>query len=359
MTKQELFELKIHAYDKNMHALAKAQWNAIAKPLDGLGDLEEMVCQLAAIQKKINPQINQRTLLVFCADNGIVARGVTQSEQDITQKVAMALGANKSTSNCMAQPLGVLVLPIDVGINCKEKLAGVRDAKIAMGTRDFLVEPSMTEEQVLAAISIGISCVEELVASGVNLIATGEMGIGNTTTTAAVLAAVLETDSDTIVGRGAGLNDEKLAIKKQVVKEGIAKYKAQFDACEDARTRCFEILRCLGGLDLAALCGVYLGGALWEVPIVIDGVISATAALLAERMHPGTKDYMFASHSGREKGTKLVLEALGKRPILNGNMALGEGTGSLLMIPLLDNALHLYRNGSRFDDNNIEAYERF
>lgn len=359
MTRQDLFNIKIDETEYEIYKGTKKQWDHLSKPIDGMGDFEEIVCRIAAIQKTVNPVIADRTLFVFCSDNGIVSRGVTQSGQDVTKKVAEALGSGKSTACMLANNAKTKVIAIDIGINCDDRIEGVIDKKIAKGTKDFLTEPAMTEDELLQAIETGITLVNEEAESGTKLIATGEMGIGNTTTSAAVLSALLRIDSDEIVGRGAGLDDDKLENKRQVVRAGLDKYRDIFVNAIDDSCRCFEILRCLGGFDIAAMCGVFLGGAIYGIPVLMDGVISAVAALAAERIAPGTRQYMIASHSGREKGTGLVLNELGLKASINGDMALGEGTGALMMIPLIDSALYLYDNGMRFSEAGIEDYERF
>jgi len=359
MTKQELFSLMPEGISREIFLKTKIQWDHLSKPIDGMGDFEDIVCKIAAIQDTSTPDISNRVLIVFCSDNGIVSEGVTQSEQDITRLVAEALGEDRSSASCLAKSINAKVLPVDIGINCEPDIKGVLNKKIVPGTKDFLIEPAMDEQQVLEAISTGIELVARQKEAGDKLILTGEMGIGNTTTTAAVLAALLDMDSDEIVGRGAGLDDTKLATKRQVVKAGIEIYHDLFQSSSDDKARALNILRCLGGLDIAAMCGVYIGGAMYGVPVVIDGAISSVAALLAEEFVPRTKDYMIASHRGRERGLEIALEKLGKYPFINGNMALGEGTGALMLLPLLDSAMFFYKHGTRFEDNGIEDYERF
>lgn len=359
MTRQELFEININPVSKEIYKEAKEHWDHIAKPIDGLGDFENIICQLAAIQKSKLPDIASRTLIVFCADNGVVSRAVTQSDQEVTRLVAEALGENRSSASCLAKNVNAKVLAVDIAINSEPEIKGVLNKKLALGSNDFLLAPAMTEKQLLTAIETGIMLVSQQKELGDTLILTGEMGIGNTTTSTAVLAALLNIDSQEIVGRGAGLDDIKLATKRQVVNAGIEKYQELFDASLDEKNRAFEILRCLGGFDIAAMCGVYIGAAMYNLPVVMDGVISCVSALLAELFVPGVKAYMIASHSGREKGTSLVLEKLGKKPFINGDMALGEGTGALMMLSLIDNALFFYKHGNRFDENGIADYERF
>lgn len=359
MTKQKLFDIQITGINNDIYRQTKEMWDHLSKPLDGMGEFEEIICQIAAIQNNSMPNIENRVLIVYCADNGIVSRNITQSGQDVTYKVALALGEGKSTACCLAKNNNTKVLPVDIGINSEKPIDGVLSEKISLGTKDFLVEPAMTEKQFLAAVETGIHIVEKQVKQGYRLIATGEMGIGNTTTSTAILSALLSLESDDIVGRGAGLDDTRLAAKKAVVKTGMKKYQGIFSNAADERERCFEIARCLGGYDIAAMCGTFIGGAIYKVPVIIDGLISAVAALIAEILVPNVKAYMIASHSGKEKGTGIVLEKLQKNPFINGNMALGEGTGAILMISLLDHALYLYQHGIRFYDAGIQDYERF
>lgn len=362
MKLEELISIKIDAPDKSVYKTVKAEWDHISKPLDGLGDFEELICKIAAIRGTENPTIKKRAEIVFCADNGIIEEGVSQSTKEITKSVAMALGSGISSACTLARFANVDVIPVDVGIDSVDKIDGVRNMKVRKGTRNFLLEPAMTYEETLKAIECGINLVKELSDQGYEIISTGEMGIGNTTTSAAVLSQVLRIDSDKVTGRGAGLDDIGFSRKKQVIKEAGEKY--NFDACpkeidDPEKNRIFTILRTLGGLDIAALTGSFIGAAICRVPIVIDGVISATAALVAERLVHGVKDYVIASHSGREAGCMAVLKELGLSAYLNGNMALGEGTGALMLFPVLDMVLDFYNNAAKFSDYKIEEYKRY
>ncbi|MGI6400587.1 MAG: nicotinate-nucleotide--dimethylbenzimidazole phosphoribosyltransferase [Thermoguttaceae bacterium] len=357
MTKEELLALSPAATDAAAYSAAKARWDRISKPLDGLGDFETLVCRLAAIEGTDNPDVSRRAVVVMCADNGVVAEGVSQCGQETTRAVAVALGRGTSSASTLGKSARVEVVPIDVGIAQEGSIPGVLDANVARGTRNFAVEPAMTEEETLRAIAVGFDAVQRLVERGVKAVAAGEMGIGNTTTTTAVLCALLQRPVEELVGRGAGLDDAGLARKRRTIERGLARY--DFSAFQDERERAFAILRTFGGLDIAGLVGVCLGGATFQVPIVLDGVISASSALVAETLVPGTRDYMIASHSGREKGIRLALERLGLVPYIDGQMALGEGTGAMMLFPLLDVVLDFYRNASSFDDVQIAQYKRF
>ena len=331
-------------------------WDGVSKPIDGLGDFETLICRIGAIQRSDKPSVSKRAALIFCADNGIVEEGVSQSGKEITLSVARALGSGISSACHLAKFAHVDVVPVDIGIDCDEEISGVKCRKVSRGTRNFLIEPAMSERETILAIERGIEMVQDLSGEGYRIIATGEMGIGNTTTSTAVLCAILGIDSG-VTGRGAGLSDEGLSKKKEVIRQGISKY--SFDEIKDEKEKVFEILKTLGGLDIAALCGAFIGGAICHVPMVIDGVISSTAALVSETLLPGVKDYLIPSHKGREKGNELVLRKLSLSPDLNGNMALGEGTGAIMLFPTLDMVMDFYENGARFEDYKIDKYERY
>ena len=353
---KSLTEIKIDKPDFACGEYIKKCWDTVSKPIDGLGDFEELICRIGSIQRNTSPDISKRAALIFCADNGIVEEGVSQSGKEITLSVAKALGNGISSACHLGKFAHVDVIPVDVGIDSEEEISGVICKKVSRGTRNFLIDPAMNEEETITAIEAGIATVQELSQKEYRVIATGEMGIGNTTTSTAVLCAILGRDSE-VTGRGAGLSDEGLSRKKRVIQEGIEKY--SFDNITDPKKRAFEILRCVGGLDIAALTGAFIGGAICHVPMVIDGVISATAALIAESLLPGVKEYLLPSHKGREKGNELALEKLGLSPYLNGNMALGEGTGAIMLFPTLDIVMDYYEHGARFEDYNIDKYERF
>ena len=356
LTQQELFELHIDKPDARIYAQAKENWDHISKPIDGLGDFEALICQIAGIQRKAIPDIKKRALVVMCADNGIVDEGVSQSDRSITLAVARALGDGISSACTLGRSAHVDVVSVDIGIESEDTPSGVLAMKVAQGTKNFMIEPAMSHDQMLAAVSSGIELVKKLADEGYTMIATGEMGIGNTTTSTAVLAALLGVRSSDITGRGAGLDDERFSRKKELIQKALEKY--DFEIYRDKRQRAIEICRTVGGFDIAGLVGVFIGGALNHIPVVIDGFISATAAALAKTIIPGTEDYMIASHRGREGGIEYALKFLGATAYINGNMALGEGTGALMLFPLLDMAFDFYTTGAKFDDYKIDEYKR-
>ena len=241
---------------------------------------------------------------------------------------------------------------MDIGIQNREEIHGVLNKKIRCGTRNFLKEPAMTEEETVRAMAVGMELVRTLKEEGYRILATGEMGIGNTTTSSAMAAALLKCEVPLVTGKGAGLSEKGLLHKQEVIGEAIRKY----DLYEkDA----FTILETVGGLDIAGLVGVCIGGAIYRIPIVLDGVISLVAALTAEKIAPGTKEYLLTSHQGKEPAAKFLLKALEKEAVLNAHMALGEGTGAVMMFPLLDMALRVYHAETTFFDIQVEQYQRF
>lgn len=359
MNTEELYKLKPDTPDESIYIKAKERWDSIAKPIDGLGDFEDIVCRIASIKGKLIPDTDKKALIIMCADNGVVCEGVTQTDQSVTAKVSELMAKNKSSVGVMTQRFGIDIIPVDIGINSDMKIEGLIDKKIKKGTGNILKEPAMTKDECLRAIQTGIDIVKELSDKGYSILATGEMGIGNTTTSTALFCTLTQTDPETITGRGAGLDDEALKKKIRVIKDSIAHHRFNRIGLNRSPEMAFEALRYLGGLDIAGLVGVYIGAALTRTPVIIDGYISAVAAFCAYSIVSEAKGYMIASHAGKEKGTAKVLKILDLKAVIDADMALGEGTGAVMMFPLIDMALDLYSNATLFDDTQIESYERF
>ena len=324
------------------------RWSVVAKPLKSLGALEDLVAQIAGVIGEARFDIGKRALVVMCADNGVIAQGVTQTDESITALVAADLAKGCSSANLMARVARVDVIPVDVGVKNPPDAPGLISRRVAAGTRDFTSGPAMTRGQALQAVGVGIETARECREKGYRLIATGEMGIGNTTTSAAVAAALLGCEPREITGRGAGLSDEGLKRKVAAIEKGIAVNRPDAD---DA----LDVLGKLGGFDIAARAGLFIGGALERLPVVIDGVISAVAALVACRLCPGCAFAMIPSHMSAEPAARRVFGELGLEPVIRAGMRLGEGTGALCLFPLLDMAMALY-DGLVFSDIGMEAY---
>lgn len=338
---------QIRPLDEHAMEQAKKQWNSIAKPLHSLGKLEEHIIRIAGITGDPDVKIEEKALIVMCADNGVVEEGVTQTGQEVTAIVAENFLSGETSAAIMCKKAGARILPIDIGMAGKTK---VPDHKVACGTRNFAKEPAMTRDQALQSILTGVRIVEEQKKAGVELLATGEMGIGNTTTSSAVLAALLQIDPEKVTGRGAGLTSAGLSRKVQVIRQALALHKP--DANDPV-----DVLAKVGGFDIGGLAGVYLGAAKMHLPVLIDGFISGTAALLACRLCPEAKEYMIASHKSREPGMQILLKALGLSASLDCDMCLGEGTGAVAFFPVLDMAAAVYRQMSTFADIQVEEYQ--
>ncbi len=360
MTKEELFSISITESDSKILEQSKARWDNIAKPIDGLGSFEEIICRIAAVQGNVIPAIYRKAHIIMCADNGIFEEGVSQTSQKVTCDVAELMGQRKSSVGMMAEGYPIDMFVYDIGINSETTPEGVINAKVRKGTENFLKKPAMEETECLAAIKTGIDAVKACKEKGYHIISTGEMGIANTTTSTALLCALKGLAPKEFTGKGAGLTDSGLKNKIQIIEKGISLYRGERSDQEiTSKGGVFEIVRSLGGLDIAGLTGVFIGGAIYHIPIVIDGVISAVAAMVADRLVPGCRDYMLASHMGREQGMKVVLEELSLKPVIHADLALGEGTGAILLFPMLDMAMSLYRSGTSFGDTDIDQYERF
>ena len=338
---------QIRPLDEHAMEQAKKQWNSIAKPLHSLGKLEEHIIRIAGITGDPGVKLEEKALIVMCADNGVVEEGVTQTGQEVTAIVAENFLSGETSAAIMCKKAGARILPIDIGMAGKTK---VPDHKVACGTRNFAKEPAMTREQALQSILTGVRIVEEQKKAGVALLATGEMGIGNTTTSSAVLAALLQIDPEKVTGRGAGLTSAGLSRKIQVIRQALALHKPDVNDPVD-------VLAKVGGFDIGGLAGVYLGAAKMRLPVLIDGFISGTAALLACRLCPEAKEYMIASHKSKEPGMQILLEALGLSASLDCDMCLGEGTGAVAFFPVLDMAAAVYRQMSTFADIQVEEYQ--
>ena len=378
-------KINITQPDSTYYASVKKHWDNAAKPLDSLGVFEDITARMGSIFGTADLKLDKKAVIVMCADNGIVDEGVSQCGSEVTLAVASAMGENKSSVCRMAAVNNTKIIPVDIGIKSDEKISCVLDRKVANGTRNFAKEPAMTEEELCHGIQVGMDMVLHCKNEGYSIIGTGEMGIGNTTTSSAVAIAILLSDNsmdkldktknignsdnrdinskidfymesyvNKLVGRGAGLSDEGLEKKKSVICKELKKYELY-----KSDTDILTILQTVGGLDIAGLVGVIIGGAVYHIPIVLDGVISAVAALVAVRLFPNVQDYIFASHMGKEPAVKNILDELGLKPVIYGELALGEGTGAVMMFSLLDMVLSLYNEQTTFDDIKIEAYKRF
>mgnify|MGYP002856085304 CR=1 FL=1 len=345
--------------DKKYYDAVMAHWDSLAKPIDGLGDLERIVAQIGSIRQTDTPCIDHRTLLLFLSDNGIVAENVSQSESSVTHNVAEAMSRRESTVCVMAEKAGVDLLPVDIGM-IGDPVPGITYRRIREGTRDFAVEPAMTMDETKKAIDIGREMAALAIDGGVSkvgcdVLLLGEMGIGNTSTATAVSCALLGLSPFDMAGHGAGLSERLIEHKKKILSDALKKY--DFNP-EDA----IEVLSIFGGYDIAGMTGAILEAAKRHVPVILDGLITLSAALVAARLATDIDiaSFCIPSHFPREPMGQHLIHALGyeKAPI-DAGIALGEGTGAVLLMPLLDVCMHLYYHGQCFERLSLQPYERY
>ena len=377
---------KIKPLDKNRMEEKEKELNSLLKTPKGLGKLEELAIRLEGIDKNYKP--DKKMVLVMAADNGVEQEKVSKSKRVITQYVVEAMLNEKSSINALGMVYNADVKVVDLGIDkssdIKNKInfKGIIDKKIMeFGTNNISKEAAMTYEQAVKAIETGIEMVDEFVKDGYNLFATGEMGIGNTTTSSAVLKVLTDLPIDEIVGYGSGIDDKTLEHKKNVIKKAIQvnglldffeksknvegkkkirkeqgnmdfESKINFEnfKTEESQKSIINVLAKVGGLDIAGMAGTYLGCAKNRVPVVIDGFISAVSALIAYKICPASREFMIASHLSEEPGMKYIMKELNLEPMLFMNMKLGEGTGAVMMFPVIEGACNITKVVREYPD---------
>lgn len=342
----ELEELicSISPLDEGAMELARQRQAQLAKPPGSLGRLEELSVQLAGITGKVHNKIEKKHLLVFAADNGVVAEGVSSAPQSVTLMQTVNLTRNKTGASTLCRHFGCEITVCDVGVNADIKEPRVLDQKIAYGTNNMTQGPAMTRIQAVKAVKTGFQLAVNTEADALGV---GEMGIGNTTTSAAVLSVLLGVDVQTVTGRGGGLTDSSFRRKKEVIQKSI-------DRNVPDPQDVLDVLSKVGGFDLAAMCGAFLGAAASHRPVVIDGFISAVAALCAVRICPETKGYLVPSHASYEIGYQLAMEAMELKPMLLLDMRLGEGSGCPLAFEILGAACAVINDMATFDQAGID-----
>ncbi|EEP28470.1 nicotinate-nucleotide--dimethylbenzimidazole phosphoribosyltransferase [Shuttleworthella satelles] len=400
ISREKIRKIKALVPDQRAMRQARDRWDKVAMPLDGLGTLQEDLIRMAGILGNADHLLEAPRLLVMCADNGIVAEGVSQTGQEVTALVADSIACGESPSAIFAARCDCQLRVVDVGMACDAREPSVICAKVARGSRNFAqswssgrteeerglfaqniaeisrgamtekeISPSgfcsdgsieihrgaMTEEEALAAISVGIEESARAKEDGVGLLLTGEMGIGNTTTSAACLSALLDLPAEAVAGRGAGLSDRRLAKKREVIDRAREIF---YSSCRRENPDPLAILCQVGGFDIAALVGLILGANQTRTPVLLDGLISTVAALIADRLCPGAREVCLASHLGREPGMSHAMRVLKLNPIIHADLALGEGTGALLALQLLQTAASVYTSTKTFEKLGMDAYQR-
>ncbi|MEK3725072.1 nicotinate-nucleotide--dimethylbenzimidazole phosphoribosyltransferase [Paenibacillus sp. FSL H8-0034] len=313
----------------------------LTKPPGSLGKLEEIAKQLAGITGITVPKIGKKAVIVMAADHGVCEEGISAFPSEVTQQMVLNFCSGGAAVNVLARHANADVICVDIGVNAQLEHPLLYSRKVRFGTANMAKGPAMTEQEALQAIQVGINLVEELAAQGYTLFATGEMGIGNTTASSAILAVLTDEELKHTVGRGTGIDDDRLQHKQAVIARAI-------ELNQPDKDNALDVLAKLGGLEIAGLAGVILGAALHRCPIVIDGFISSAAALVASRIAPLSVSYMIASHQSQEKGHERLLEAIGLSPMLHMDMRLGEGTGAVLAFPIIEAALKIMMEMATF-----------
>ena len=351
---------KIEEIVKNIKPLNKIlleqtqeRLNNLTKPLGSLGQLEDIAKQLVAIIGKDKQVLKNKTIFTLAGDHGVAEEGISAYPKEVTQQMVYNFINGGAGVNVLARHVGARVVVVDMGVGEKLQVKSekLKVKKVAYGTRNFTKGPAMTEEEAIKSIEAGIEIVEEEIKnSGIELIGTGDMGIGNTTPSAAIASVVCNVEPETVTGTGTGINDKVLQNKIDVIKRGIEKNKPDSN-------NGIDILSKLGGYEIGGLAGIMIAGASHRIPVVIDGFISGAAALVADKISPLAKQYWIAAHCSTEPGHKIMLEYLNLRPLLNLNMRLGEGTGSALAMNLIDASLKILNEMATFDSAGVSKKE--
>ncbi len=322
---------------------AKQRLDRLIKPQGSLGKMEEICSQLSGIFGKKYTDDFKKVIIAFAGDHGVYEEGVAPDPQNITYLQFPNFTKGICGVGALSKFVGCDVVAVDVGINYDQKLDGVLDYKIRQGTSNMAKGPAMSREEAIKSLEIGIEVAQNKINEGYNLIGIGEMGIGNTTPSSAIIATINNCDPSDVTGIGAGLKKERIAHKATTIRNAIELNKP--DATDG-----IDILSKVGGFEIGSMAGVILACSANKIPVVLDGFISYAAALIAYTINPTTKKYMIASHSSAEPGTEKALELLGLSPILNMGMRLGEGSGAALAFNMIEASVFTYKNMATFDE---------
>lgn len=337
----------IKGLDNDMILKAKNRVDSLAKPLGSLGKLEDIAIRLSGITGNMFNNIDKKCVIIMSSDNGVEEEGVASAPQCVTLLQTKNFIKGTTGVATLAKANGTDLMVFDVGINSDEIIEGVINRKISKGTKNIYKEPAMTYEEAKKSLEIGIEAVKIAKEKGYKILGVGEMGIGNTTTSAAVLKALIGCETSQVVGKGGGINNASFEKKKRIVEEVVKKHNINFDDSID-------IISKVGGYDIGAMAGVFLGAAFYRIPVVIDGFISVVAAILSNRLNPLVKEFCFTSHKSQEIGYELAIKELGLDPMLDLNMRLGEGSGCPIAFSVIYFATAMMNNMATFEEGNID-----
>jgi nicotinate-nucleotide--dimethylbenzimidazole phosphoribosyltransferase len=330
-------------FSKEHYNTVLKEFDGLAKPVGSLGKLENIAAQIAGITRSHTPTIDPTAIALFGADHGIAAdNSVTPWPQAITGQMLEVMGENKAAVSVLAKTADVYVEIINVGAIVDSKSPNVRNERVASGTQDIRIASAMSVTVVRSALENGAQTAERLIAGGSRCLVTGEVGIGNTTSSAALIAHFTETTAQQVTGRGSGIDDETFTRKIEVVANLIARTKNEEDP--------ITVLTDIGGIEIAALTGYILRAASLQIPVVLDGVITLAAALVAQAMNPEINQFLISGHTSSEPGSQIAITHLQLQPILDLDLCLGEGTGALLSIPIIRSACQTVSRMARISE---------
>lgn len=340
---------RIGSLDGMAMAAARARQDSLTKPPGSLGRLEELSVKIAGITGKAVPSISRKAIIVMAGDHGIAREGVSAYPQEVTPQMVYNFLRGGAAINVLARHVGARVVVVDIGVAAAlEAHDGLVSRKIAFGTANFLKAPAMSREQAVEAVETGIEVFEAELAQGLDIVATGDMGIGNTTASSAIVSAFTGQPAGLVTGRGTGINDEQLARKAEAIEQALALHQPDAD---DA----LDVLSKVGGLEIGGLAGVILAAAAHRVPVVIDGFISGAAALIATGLCKTVREYLIPAHNSVEIGHQVMLQHLGLRPLLNLDLRLGEGTGAALAMSIVESSLKVLGEMATFAEAGVSG----
>ena len=344
---------EIRPVDLSWLEKAKERQDHLTKPPLSLGQLEEIACRLAAIQQTLSPRVDRKRVVVFAGDHGVTEEGVSPYPSEVTAQMVANFLRGGAAINAVARTIGAELIVVNAGvaspipeIEIASSGVGFIQRPVRKGTRNFTKETALTREETLRGLLLGCEMAHEAKQAGVNLIAMGEMGIGNTTSASAITAVLTESAASSVTGRGTGVDDEALIRKQKIVDRGVRLHAPSPDDP-------FHVLQSLGGLELAGLAGLCLGAAVNRMAIVCDGFIATASAAVAVKMCPAVSDYLFCGHLSTEPGHAIILSFLGKKPLLQLDMRLGEGTGAALAMGVIDAAVRTFVEMATFESAGV------
>ncbi len=332
--------------DTGAMELARTHQQQLTKPAGSLGRLEDIAVQIAGISQRPLPRLHRKVVIIMAGDHGVTSEGVSAYPSAVTPQMVHNFLQGGAAINALACYVGAKVIVVDVGVAAEISHPDLLSRKVAFGTANMTLEPAMSRAQMLEAIQVGIDVFDAQRDEGIDLVATGDMGIGNTTASSAITAALLQTPVALVTGRGTGINDKQLAHKIKVIEKALERNAPNLHDPLD-------VLMKVGGLEIAGLVGVIVAAASHRVPIVIDGFISGAAALIAVGLNPVICDYLLAGHASAERGHRLILERLGLSPLLDLKLRLGEGTGAVLAMSIIEAALHAHSEMATFEEAGV------